>query len=246
MTRSFLVTSAAFVGLFLVTWVVGPLAVTAADPPAGQEILQEIRKGATAFEAEYVGSFSRRNVKATVRDTDSGEVKSIKDTVVDVWAYHGEHPIREIRECRVDGKAVDLEECVEKPQVEPSHRFFAEDAAEHYRLEYEGVVPWKGQPSHHVRLVPLEETTRHLKGDVYFDEETKRLVGMDVTLAAYPFGVSALSIDMDFIASDGAPVLNRGRSEVEVYVPLLANDRIVTEFTASSQRLLREREPRGD
>ncbi len=233
--------SAMLAGVLIVLGLCGPTGSLAADEPAGDAILAQIREIARAFEDRYVGSFSKRKATTKVTDPDDDELRSTKDVVVDVWEYHGEHPTRRVHECRIDGKDVDPAQCKGEQRLEPAYRLFDADADEHYRLEYQGVAPWKGQPSHHVRVVPLQETTRHLKGDVFFHEGSLLLSGMNVTLADYPFGLEDLSIEMSFVEHDGAPVLDYGRTEAVIYVPLVINDRSVTEYRASEQELLTER-----
>lgn len=220
------------------------LAALAADTAAadsGEEIVARVRQQARALERQYVGSFTKRSATTRVSDPDSKELKSTVEVEVDVWEYNGEHPIRKVRVCRVDGKEVELEKCNEPPRIEPAHRIFAEDAAEHYRLEYVGRSKWDGQPAYEIRVVPLDETERHLEGSLYVRPESLMLAGMDVTLADYPFGLQSLSIEMNFVEQDGAPVLDHGRTDVLIYVPLVINDRSVTEFRASDQKLLTER-----
>ena len=48
--------------------------------------------------------------------------------------------------------------------------------------------------------------------------------------------------EASFAAKEGRPVLSHGKSDVLIYVPLLINVRILSDFKASEQRLLRKRE----
>lgn len=212
------------------------------EPPAGDAVLARIEKASRAFEAEYVGAFSRRRGIARELDPDDGELVSTKEFVVDVWEYHGEHPVRVVRECRIDGEKVERAECEEEARLEPAYRIFAADASRHYRYEYGGTVERGGQATHRIRVVPLEKTSRHLEGEIFYSAETLLPVAMDMTLAAYPFGLEDLSIELRFADKNGEPVLGGGRTVVEIYVPLLMDQKTVTEFTASRQRLLKERE----
>ncbi len=208
---------------------------------SGEEILVQIIERGRAFENAYLGSFSRREAKVEVLGGDGGDPKMTREIVVDVWDYHGEPPINEVRECKIDSEPVELAECVEKRQLDPVYRLFGAKSAEHYRMEYRGLSTWKGQASHKIGVIPLEETMRHLKGDVFFHDETLRVVGMNVTLGDYPFGLKDLSIQLSFAEQEGKPVIESGDTSVHVYVPLLINERTHTRFTASMQRLLVER-----
>ena len=64
---------------------------------------------------------------------------------------------------------------------------------------------------------------------------------MDLTLADFPFGLKALSIELNFSSQDGLPMIVSGKSDAHIHVPFLINDRSVTEFTASNQRVLKQR-----
>ncbi len=234
--------SSTFLLCFLMAGVLSvPRGSLGAESPSGEEIVAQIQEQARAFEAQYIGSFSKRKATTKIIDPDDDELRSTKDVVLDVWQYHGEHPTRKIHECRFDGKDVDLAKCEEEPRLEPAYRLFADEADEHYRLEYQGVATWDGKASHRIEVVPLEQTSRHLKGDVFFLQDSLLLAGMDVTLADYPFGLQDLSIKMTFTQKDGAPVLDHGRTEAVIYVPFVVNDKSVTEFRATDQKLLTAR-----
>ena len=212
------------------------------EPAEDRMILAAITKKVRGFEAQYSGSFTRRTVETRVYDPDDGALQSRKDFVVDVWQFRGEHARSEVRECRVDGETADLEECEDSTRGEPIHEIFSDDAAQHYRLEYGGLVDWRGERCHRVRVLPLQETSRHIRGDLYFLEETLRLAGSTATLASYPFGLKDFALEMSFIDQGGLPVLATGRSDMHIKVPLLFDARIVSEFTAADQRLLKRAE----
>lgn len=212
-----------------------------AEQRSGEQILDQITKRARAFESAYLGSFSRRDATTRILDGDDGELQLTREVVVEVWEYHGEAPINEVLECKIDNKPVEFAKCIEERRIKPAYRLFGADAEKHYRLEYVEVSSWKGQASHQIRVIPLEDTTRHLKGHVYFLVGSLRLAGMDLTLADYPFGLKNLSIELNFKEKDGLPVIASGLSEVHIYVPFLINTRKITQFKASEQRLLKER-----
>jgi len=222
-----------------------PPVAAASGESSDSEILAQILGQAREFEKAFLGNYSRRRASARILNGRTGELKWTRDQVVEVWDYHGEAPINEVRECKIDDKSVDLDECVEKRRLKPTHRLFNEDpvgdADEHYRYEYLGIDSWRAEASHRVRIVPLKNTTRHLKGDVYFLVDSLRFVGMQITLADYPFGLKDLSIKLNFADQNGLPVISGGESSVHIYVPFLINERTETVFSASDQRLLRER-----
>ena len=217
----------------------------AVEEDLNDEVLSEIIGRARDFEKAFLGNFSRRRATARVLHGKTGELKSRRDFVVDVWDYHGESPINEVRNCRIDDEPVNASDCAEKRRLKPTFRLFNDDPIgdtdKYYRYEYQGVATWKGQRSHRVRVIPLENTTRHLKGEVFFLVDSLRFVGMHITLADYPFGLKDLSIDLSFEDQDGLPVIASGESRVHIYVPFLINERTETVFTASEQRLLKER-----
>jgi hypothetical protein len=213
----------------------------AEEESSNDEVLMRILEQARAFEKAYIGNYSRRRASARVLDGSDGELQSTRDIVLDVWDYHGEQPTNEVLECRIDDELVKSEKCVQKRRLEPTYRLFSDVGKEHYRYEYRGITPWKGEASHQIRVIPLEETTRHLKGDVYFLVDSLRFVGMHITLADYPFGLKDLEIELSFSDQEGLPVISGGESKVHIYVPFLINERTETVFSASEQLLLKER-----
>lgn len=218
-----------------------PTLSMSAEESEGGDILAEILARTLAYETTYVGSFSRREVTVRILDGRDGELEQTRHVVVDVWEYHGEHPINELLECRFDDEPTDLEECVEEQRLEPTHRLFGKDAKDHYRYEYAGVETWEGQASHRVRVTPIKSSSRHLKGDVFFLVDSLQIGGMEITLSKFPFGLKALSIKLIFEEKAGQPVVARGESSAHLHVPFLINRRSETAFSASRQRLLTER-----
>ena len=76
---------------------------------------------------------------------------------------------------------------------------------------------------------------------MFFLEDTLRLAGSTATLASYPFGLKDFGIEMTFDGQNGLPVLASGKSSMRIKVPFLFDVRIVSEFTATNQRLLSRR-----
>lgn len=210
------------------------------DESANEETLARILEGARKFERSYIGSFSRREIITRSLAGGNGELRRTRKAVVDVWDYHGEHPTNQVLECTLDGKPVDLEKCVDPQRIEPAYRLFAKDADLHYRFRYQALDSWRGTASHKIRIVPLQKTSRHLEGDIFFRVDTLQILGMRITLADYPFGLKDLSIELTFEDHDGRAVIASGESSATLYVPLLINERAHTVFTASQQRLLTE------
>ena len=224
-------------------WCGVPAVVCAEDRVSDDEILSRIVSRARAFEEEFVGSYSRRELSVQVFEGGGGDLKATREVVVDVWDYHGESPVNVVRACTIDEKPVALADCVEEQRLEPAHRLFGADSENHYRFEYRGLTTWEGQPCHKIGVVPLKATTRHLEGDLFYLEGSLRIAGMDFTLADYPFGLKDLAIQLFFADRDGKAVIERGVSSVHIYVPFLIHEQTRTEFVASRQRLLEERDP---
>lgn len=234
-------TSILILGLLVAVGTLG--AARAADKSAdGEALLAKILESSRAFEGKYVGSYSERRGTARSLDPDDGDLVSTKEFLVDIWEYPGEHPIRVVRACKIDDKPVDLEQCDEEQRLEPAYRLFGKDSAKHYRFTFGGTAEHDGKQTYRIHVEALEKTPRHLQGDLFYEQETLIPVKMDMTLAKYPFGLQDLSIELAFIPKDGGPVIRSGKTNAKIYVPLLISQHTVTEFTASKQRLLTERE----
>ena len=210
-----------------------------------EEMLARILERAREFEKAYVGAYSRREIVTKILDGDSGELKRTRASVVDVWEYHGEFPTNEVRECTMDDEPIDLEKCLDPQRIEPAYRLFAQDAEEHYRFRYEALGSWKGRRSHKIEIIPLDDTTRHLRGNIFFAVDTLQVLGMDISIADFPFGLKKLAIELNFENREGQTVIASGSSSATIYSPFLVNERAVTAFTASQQRLLTERRTEG-
>jgi len=214
-------------------------------PDPNHEIVEAITEAVRSFETRYPGSYTRRIIDTRVLDPEDGTLRSTEQAVVDVWQYRGEHALREVRSCQLDGAPAPIKECEEEPRDKPMHEVFTDDAHEHYRVAYGGLADWDGLSTHRLLVIPLKKTARHIKGELFFLRDSLRLVGSKATIAKYPFGLKSFAIEMSFANQDGAPVLASGKSDMHIKVPLLFDARIITEFTASDQRLLTHRQPKN-
>ena len=213
-----------------------------AKEPDHQALVNKIKKKLKARSEKYPGAYSKRDVQERVYDPDNGELESSRDFLIEVWDFRGKRPATKFLSCKINGEVVDPEDCRQEQQSEPPHDVFGDDADEHYRIEYGGTAEWREQSVHALEIVPLENTQRHAKGKLYFDRDDLDLVGMDITIADYPFGLEDLSIQMGFKKTEEGTVLDDGVTKLQVYVPLFMHNDIVTKFTASDQRLLKKDE----
>ena len=234
------------IGVLILASRPAPLQAVEQDPKSDGYILSQILERAREYEKAFVGNYSRRHAATKILDGRTGKLKSTRDQVVDVWDYHGESPINQVQECKIDDVSADRDECAERRNLAPTYRLFNADpvdgADQHYRYEYRGIASRNGENSHRVRVIPLDNTTRHLKGEVFFLVDSLRFVGMNITLADYPFGLKDLTIELRFEDQNGMPVIAGGKSRIHIYVPLLINELTETVFTASDQRLLKTRQ----
>ncbi len=205
------------------------------------ELVDQIYEKVTAFEEKYPGNYSRRNVTVRELDSDSGEVKTTKKMVQEVWAYVGKRARIEILTCKVDGKESEIDDCKRKDRGgDPPYRIFGPDGRKHYRFEMAGREQRNGLDVYRIRVIPLEKTQRHFDGDLYFTTNDLRLVASDGTIADYPLGLKKLNFELSLDELDGLPVPGKSKMDMTLYLPLVLDVRVVSESTASEQRLLTE------
>lgn len=211
----------------------------AGGPPVnGPAILAKIYERVSAEERAFPGNFSRRKIVRRELDPDDGEVRSTRQVEAEVWGWAGGRDRMKILRCEIDGAQVENDECEPQLEGEPIHSMFGPRGREHYDLEFAGAVALDGEDTWRVRVVPKEETVRHFQGDLFFRQTNLSIAGMEGGVADHPFGLKALRIRMRFADKDGRGMLTKGHSDAVIYVPLLVDARLVTDFVASDQRLL--------
>jgi hypothetical protein len=231
-------------GIFLlIALLASPLPARAGESPVaenatGTEILARIYAHVSASEALFPGHFSRRRIVRRDYDPDDGELRTTHLVEADVWGWLGESDRMKVLSCQRDGKEIELSDCEPKLQGDPLYPMFGAEGREYYRLEFVGEVQRGGMASYQIRAVPKQETSRHFKGDLFFRKDTLSLRSIDGGLADHPFGLQKLHIRLDFEDKNGRGLLASGESDATLYVPLLIDSRIVTEFEASQQRHL--------
>lgn len=213
----------------------GSLVATGA---AGSAVLARIYAHTSASEVLFPGHFSRRQIVRRDYDPDDGALRSTYRVEADVWGWIGEPDRMKVLQCERDGKVAALSECAPTLEGDPLYPMFGESGRDYYRLEFVGEVERDDVASYQIRVVPKKETSRHFKGDLFFRKDTLSLLQVDGGLADHPFGLRKLRMRLNFEDRDGRGLLVSGMSDATLYVPLLIDSRIVTEFKASQQRHL--------
>ena len=217
-------------------------ASSAAEPPPevnGDAVMARIYERMSRVEREFPGHFSRRSVVRREFDPDDGELRETRRFEVEVWGWNGRSDRTKILRCEIDGEVVDNEKCAPQLKAEPMHPMFGAEGRKHYDLEFGGAVERDGEKLWRIRSVPREETMRHFKGDLLVRQESLTVAALEGDLAHHPFGLKSLELALRFENKDGRGLLASGRSEIVLYVPLLVDARVETEFTARDQRALK-------
>ena len=215
-----------------------PSVAASAEPVDGAAIVAEISRRVAAIEEEYPGNYSRRQIVRTVLDPDDGSVREITKIEADVWEFVGKKQQMKILSCEQDGEKLSPDECEPDLQGEPMYRIFGPEGKKNYDIKWTGDTTIDGKPAHRLEVLAREKTARHFQGNMYFATGSLDVLRVEGGLAKYPFGLKALSLELNFVDVNGNSMLGHGTSDLTIYVPLLYNQRMVTKFSASDQKRL--------
>jgi hypothetical protein len=225
---------------------VGSSGVAIAAPPTApmgaDEIVEKITRRVAAQEDEYPGTYSRRQIVRKVFDPDDGSLRKLWEIEAEVWDFIEQKQQMKVLGCRLDGKETSLEDCEPDLQGEPMLRIFGPDGKKNYQILLDGEVTIDGARAYKLKIVAREKTGRHFEGVMYFSVESLQVLRVEGGLAKYPFGLKALALQLDFEDLNGTSIIANGTSDLTIYVPLLYNERIVTEFKATDQKRLKASE----
>lgn len=213
----------------------GAAPAAAVDGPA---LVEKIAKRVGAIEDEFPGNYSRRQIVRKILDPDDGSLRKTWEIEADVWDFQGQQQQMKILGCRLDGKKTDLGDCEPDLQGDPMLRVFGPDRKKNYKVTYAGDTVIGGVPAHRIEIAAREKTARHFEGQMYFAVDSLQVVRVVGGLAKYPFGLKKLALELDFGKVGDASMIQKGTSDLTIYVPLLYNERLVTSFTATDQKRL--------
>ncbi len=125
------------------------------------------------------------------------------------------------------------------PTRSPVYQPFDPDTERNYITRLRGKKNIDGIQCWEFEVIPKKNTSRHLKGNVYFSIGSLDLIYLEGTVADYPIGLKSLSIAIHFKKLDDAYVASRGSYTFIVHVPLFYPHRKFEQtFTSSGDRLI--------
>lgn len=215
----------------------GPAADDRGRIRAGQDVLQAIRRHMAAYYDHYTGTVSRRLIKVTELDPDDGSTQRVKTIERRVREYISREGRSRVISCRVDGKTRDNDECADRRRRVPMLPAFGRGSEKNYRLQLVPTGAGGRQRVHRVEVIPLAGTERHFRGHMLFDRNY-RLLTMAGTIADLPTGLQKFSMTLHFRPMGKVDVVHRGHYEFTVYIPLVVDKVIRSEFRALDHQLL--------
>ena len=218
------------------------IAAPSASPMGADEIVEKISRRVATQEDEYPGTYSRRQIVRKVLDPDDGSLRKLWEIEAEVWDFIEQKQQMKILGCRLDGKKTSLEDCEPDLQGDPMLRIFGPDSKENYQILLDGEATIDGARAYKLKIIAKEKTARHFEGAMYFAVDSLQVLRAEGGLAKYPFGLKALSLQLGFEDLNGTSIIAKGTSDLTIYVPLLYNERIVTEFKATDQKRLKASE----
>ena len=212
-----------------------------AAPPTPEEearVFSQIRQRMQAFTSKYRGVRSTRRVRVREYDPDDNKLRRTMDKVQQFDNLIYASPQIKVQGCAIDNKRVPTKRCAEKRKRKPLHPVFDKDGSRHYRVKIIGAKTVRERQCFEVRVTPLKKTEKHFSGLMYFDAENLQLLMLDGRLADYPFGLQKFHIRLLFKRHQGFAVVEKGRLDFTIHVPIFVNKRLVSTFSATNFSLL--------
>lgn len=203
-----------------------------------QEIISKIRAKTAPVYSNYIGVESTREILSRQYDSRDNSFRGSYTVLLRRREYFYKKATYTVLKYVKDGK----EEPAWKynyPTRSPAYQPFDPDTDKNYITRLRGRKTINSIPCWEFEVIPKKNTSRHLKGNVYFSIRGLDLIYLEGTVAHYPIGLKSLAMSIFFKKLGDTYAIDRGSYTFIVHVPLFYPHRKFEQtFTSTDDRLI--------
>ncbi len=213
-------------------------AEVALSKPEADSVLARIRAKYEPVFTKYRGVESTRDITLQEYDTKAARLLSISRIRLVRRDYFYALPEITVLSYEKNGKRGKPSDY--KPRrEEPLYPVFDRSGASHYRTEVVGTQVIDGMKCYRVQVTPLESTTRHFRGNLYYRTDNLDQILAEGSGAKLTMGVKSFWMRMKMRTFQGVPVISGGTMTIMVDVALLyPNRKFVSEIKVSNIKII--------
>jgi hypothetical protein len=121
----------------------------------------------------------------------------------------------------------------------PIYLPFDKNSEKNYDIRLNKTVSINRIPCYELLIIPKMKTDRHFSGKAYFTVKELNLYYLEGTIAAYPFGLKNLNMQIYFKKFQESAAMSHGMMILDVHIPLFyPNKKIVFIFNSSGEKFI--------
>lgn len=191
-----------------------------------EKLAQKLRQTYIPVYQNYLGYTAQRKSRVVIRDAKTGKLYRTVDSLVDRKVYFYKKAEKgTVYRYVVDGKPKPVSDYKGQKEGKPAHPFFDSFGHKHYQFKLEGTATVRGKSCYTLKVIPREQSERHLKGIVYIDKLKLRTVRFTGTQSKLSFGIKRINFVIDFNTINGFDLPIRSRVRFLLDIPVFFPDK---------------------
>ncbi|MBP7735640.1 MAG: hypothetical protein KA369_06665 [Spirochaetes bacterium] len=203
-----------------------------------QDIVRQIREKTLPVYKKYIGVESTREIVSRQYDSRDNSYRGGYTVLLRRREYFYRKATYKVLKYEKNGKPEPAWK-YNYPTRSPAYLPFGPDTDANYATRLKGKKTIEGIPCWKFEVMPKKNTSRHMKGFIYFSINGLDLVYLEGTVAYYPPGLKSLAMAIFFKKLDDAYVMSKGSYTFVVHVPLFYPHRKFEQtFTSGGDRMI--------
>ncbi|TGK30098.1 hypothetical protein EHQ05_03820 [Leptospira yasudae] len=186
-----------------------------------QPILAKIRENSRMSISSFKGIDYKRNLTITEIDSSTGKEISVSKVLTRRVEYYYDRPVVVVLNYVKNGVTLPPKD-YEPEKSSPTYPIFDDQSDEHYLFNISGPVFFQNRQSYVVEISPLQLSTRHFKGRIYYEKNSLHPFYVEGTTSKLKFGVKEMyfKIFME-VSKEKVAIVRSGEVFVKTYIPFL-------------------------
>lgn len=184
-----------------------------------QDMVRQIREKMLPVYRKYIGVESIREIVSRQYDSRDNTCRGGYTVLLRRREYFHRRATYKVLKYMKDGKPEPAWK-YNYPTRSPAYLPFGPDSETNYATRLKGKKTIRGVPCWEFEVIPKKNTSRHMRGSIYFSVKGLDLIYLEGTVAYYPPGLKSLAMAVYFKKLDDAFVMSEGSYTFVVHVPL--------------------------
>ncbi|XDD50117.1 hypothetical protein AB3N59_17415 [Leptospira sp. WS92.C1] len=190
-----------------------------------KQILEKIKQNSRDTISAFKGIDYKRNLVITETDPKTEDQILVSKILTRRVEYYYERPVVVVLSYEKNGIRLPPKE-YEPEKSSPVYPIFDNQSDDHYSFQINGPILFQNKQSYVVEITPLQLSSRHFKGKIYYDKNTLHPFYIEGTTSKWKFGVKDMYFNVFMeMTKEKVPFVKSGDVFIKTYVPLLSSEK---------------------